>query len=616
MSSETYVAKNAQINVLLVEDSPSDARLVEEVLRSAPSYSEHVLIASTLAQALKLLSTHSFDVILLDLALPDSQGIDTFRAVKQKARIVPIIALTMTGDDALGQQMVHEGAQDYLPKGALTQDIASAILAHMIRYAIERKQIETALVKSEQQYRSLSEDAHELNKQLRTANEKLEGRVQERTKELQTLNEELRHEIEQRAKAERIAVRHARWINTFNQVVMTGNAANTSQAALSAMISMALKSSGYDAGAVFLINEAEGVTELKYEQGCSARFADRVRHMPLSLETLTRIYRGEPIFMENYPREGTPEYKAEGMLVAAGVPLMVQDRVIGHYVIFSKTPHHITDEERAVLVMVGREAGTIIARLQAEEQVRQYTNQLEGLVEERTAQLKDAERLAAIGQTAAMIGHDLRNPLQALQFALELERKYFETMPKTARATPNARKAVHLYLDMEQQIQYMDKIVSDLQDYARPLKLHLEKMRFTDLVDETLSVLTIPGSIRVHVNAAPRVTVTVDRYLAQRMLSNLVINALQAMPEGGDLTIGASPEAGVVRLTIHDTGEGVPYGMRETLFSPLTTGKAKGTGLGLAVVKRIVEAHNGTITFTSEEENGTTFTVTLPRMDE
>ncbi len=87
------------------------------------------------------------------------------------------------------------------------------------------------------------------------------------------------------------------------------------------------------------------------------------------------------------------------------------------------------------------------------------------------------------------------------------------------------------------------------------------------------------------------------------------------MPQGGDLTVNAMADDAAV-ITVHDAGEGVPQNMKEMLFSPLTTGKAKGTGLGLAVVKRIVEVHDGTIDFESEEGKGTRFTVTLPQTAE
>jgi signal transduction histidine kinase len=100
--------------------------------------------------------------------------------------------------------------------------------------------------------------------------------------------------------------------------------------------------------------------------------------------------------------------------------------------------------------------------------------------------------------------------------------------------------------------------------------------------------------------------------LLQRVLTNLVNNAIQAMPNGGDLKIEAKPENSKVVLTVADTGVGIPNDVKSKLFIPLMTTKTKGQGFGLAVSKRLVEALNGTISFESEEGKGTKFIITLP----
>ena len=110
----------------------------------------------------------------------------------------------------------------------------------------------------------------------------------------------------------------------------------------------------------------------------------------------------------------------------------------------------------------------------------------------------------------------------------------------------------------------------------------------------------------------PDLAIRVEPHLLHRVFSNLILNALQAMPNRGTLTINASATDHAVAIKVQDTGVGIPEEMKEKLFSPLITGKAKGTGLGLAVVKRVVDAHGGKITFESEKGKGTTFTVTLP----
>ncbi|MGZ7192423.1 MAG: PAS domain S-box protein [Halobacteriota archaeon] len=227
--------------------------------------------------------------------------------------------------------------------------------------------------------------------------------------------------------------------------------------------------------------------------------------------------------------------------------------------------------------------------------------------------LHDAQRLAGIGETAAMIGHDLRNPLQGLQYIVDLQNLRFDRMSNVQRQDDDWQKAKQLFDKISEQVYYMDKIVGDLQDYARPLDPEREIISLQKLIEDVFQ--SLPGiSSGVEFNAAlPDITIEAEPHLMHRVFSNLFLNAIQAMPDGGTLTVTAASEDGLVAISVGDTGVGIPVEMKKKLFSPLMTGKAKGTGLGLAVVKRIVDAHGGTITFDSEEGNGTTFTVTLPQ---
>ncbi|MGZ4916159.1 MAG: PAS domain S-box protein [Halobacteriota archaeon] len=229
--------------------------------------------------------------------------------------------------------------------------------------------------------------------------------------------------------------------------------------------------------------------------------------------------------------------------------------------------------------------------------------------------LRNAQRLAGIGQTAAMIGHDLRNPLQGLQYIVDLQKLRFERMPPTTRSKDDWQKEQVLFDRISEQIFYMDKIVGDLQDFARPMTPEHEQIRLHAIIDDALQSLPRADGVEVLIDVGD-LTINADPHFMHRVFANVILNAMQAMPHGGRLTISAIADDGSVAIHVSDTGIGIPADMRDKLFSPLTTGKAKGTGLGLAVVKRIIEAHNGTITFESEKGKGTTFTVTLPQTAE
>ena len=226
--------------------------------------------------------------------------------------------------------------------------------------------------------------------------------------------------------------------------------------------------------------------------------------------------------------------------------------------------------------------------------------------------LKNVERLAAIGETATMVGHDLRNPLQAIRFAIDLQKKRGVLTSPDQRGGADWDNVDRLYDLIDEQVRYMDKIVADLQAYAQPLNPEQTQIRAVDLITSTLSSMKVPRKVHVKTDIPDDLSLYLDRRLMQRVFTNLILNAIQAMPEGGQLTISAAASDGTVLMTVEDTGVGIREDIKDKLFSPLFTNKAKGTGLGLAVCKRIVELHDGTITVESEEGRGARFVVNLP----
>jgi two-component system sensor histidine kinase HydH len=122
----------------------------------------------------------------------------------------------------------------------------------------------------------------------------------------------------------------------------------------------------------------------------------------------------------------------------------------------------------------------------------------------------------------------------------------------------------------------------------------------------------VPEKVHVTTDIPDDLSLCLDPQLMQRVFTNLILNAFQAMPEGGTLAINAAASDGAVFITVEDTGVGIRADIKDKLFSPLFTSKAKGTGLGLAVCKRIIELHYGTISVESDEGCGARFVVKLP----
>jgi signal transduction histidine kinase len=268
----------------------------------------------------------------------------------------------------------------------------------------------------------------------------------------------------------------------------------------------------------------------------------------------------------------------------------------------------LTRHAAEITVVNNRLEQEVADRKKAEDALRQNEEHLEDLVEEKTKLLKDSERMAAIGQTAGMVGHDIRNPLQSIIGDVYLANSELATLPDSEE-----KKNIKESLDMiEQNIDYINKIVLDLQDFAKPLSPCDEETNIEQMIEELLTKNGTPESIRTeaHIEKDAQ-TVRADSAYMKRILGNLVSNAVQAMPDGGKLTVKAHRERNTVVITVKDTGVGIPEEAKDKLFTPLFTTKSKGQGFGLAVVKRLTEALGGTVTFESQENKGTTFTIKL-----
>jgi PAS domain S-box-containing protein len=279
---------------------------------------------------------------------------------------------------------------------------------------------------------------------------------------------------------------------------------------------------------------------------------------------------------------------------------------LGGYFMVSTTPLRNQAGEVVGSVHVAR---NITRRKAMEQKLEDYNRHLETLVEEKTKELRDSERLATIGQTAGMVGHDIRNPLQAIMSDLYLEKMEIAALP-VGEAKVNLQESI---TGIEQNVFYINKIVADLQDYARTLNPKREDIDLELTVKEVFTMVAIPETVKVQVVAEkgyPKLTA--DSTMIKRVLVNLVQNAVQAMPNGGTLTIKPESKHGKVQISLEDTGEGIPEEAKDKIFKPLFTTKSKGQGFGLAVVKRLVEAQGGTISFKSKVGKGTKFTVEFP----
>ncbi len=266
------------------------------------------------------------------------------------------------------------------------------------------------------------------------------------------------------------------------------------------------------------------------------------------------------------------------------------------------------------LVQLGDITDQLIAEQsirEANEKLNLLNEELESRVEIRTKELRDAqeelvraERLTTLGQISGGVGHELRNPLGAIKNATYFLKIMMET------PTSEIKETLEI---LDKEVENCEKIINSLLDFARPTEPVLQKVDIVEVIQGVLKRIEIPENINVQSKFSKTTPIILgDPHQLERVFLNLVTNSIQAMSDGGTLTLRTGRKDGNLQIFVQDTGIGIPEDSMRKLFEPLFTTKAKGIGLGLSIVKTLVESHKGEISVESEVSKGTTFMIQLP----
>jgi PAS domain S-box-containing protein len=229
-------------------------------------------------------------------------------------------------------------------------------------------------------------------------------------------------------------------------------------------------------------------------------------------------------------------------------------------------------------------------------------------LESINTQLQVSERLAALGRITAGVAHEVKNPLNSMRLWLE---NLKESLPPDQESA--SRQAVQV---LDKEIDRLDAVVKRFLDFTRPMDIRLEATQLADLLKEVLEIAK-PQLLKSSIQLAQLLPIDVpevyvDRALLKQAVLNLVLNAAEAMPNGGQLTLVLSRRGEMAEISVGDTGKGIPPENRQKIFQLFFTTRPGGSGIGLASTFRIVQLHNGSIDFTSEVGRGTTFRIELP----
>ncbi|MFZ2653332.1 MAG: response regulator [Victivallales bacterium] len=496
-----------RLHILLVEDNPGDADLIRELLPVDGPDGVEIECVPRLSMALKCVKAVRFEIILLDLGLPDSQGIDTIRAMRRGAQDLPIVVLTGNQDEQIGLSAIREGAQDYLVKGLLDKNL----LVRAIRYALERKRVEEALLKMSQEW--------------------------QRT--FDTMNVVI-------------------WILDKDNLVLRSNKA-----------------------------------------------AELYFHRPLS--EMVGKHCWEILHGTEQPIPECPVMRARKSLHHESLELQIG----ASWFDISVNPILDADGHFAGAVHV---VADITERKLAEEEKAKLE-----------AQLRQSQKMEAVGTLAGGVAHDFNNMLSVINgYSDMLLQEMSPSDPKYERIH-EIYKAGMRSAELTQQLlafarkQTIAPKVLDLNDAVTGMLKMLQR-----LIGENIELLWKP--------AASLWKVKMDPSQINQILANLIVNARDAISDAGKIMIetgkadldaafcGKHPDfipGKYVVLEVSDNGCGMDRRTLEHIFEPFFTTKkvGAGTGLGLATVFGIVKQNGGFINVYSEPGKGTTFKIYLPRHD-
>jgi signal transduction histidine kinase len=548
MSASSSSHQHPDIHVLLLEDNFAEARLLQEIFKGTVNSQFSITHVKRLGDAITQLQSHSFDVALLDLTLPDSDGLGSLDTLIHNAPDLPIVVLTSTNDDELALDAVRHGAQDYLVKRQVNLDI----LVRSVRYAIERKQAAVAL---------------------REVNATLELRVAERTAALADANESLRQEIESRESIQnRLGLaQQAGKIGTFEWNLVTDRV--TWSIELEALYGL-----------------APGSFDNSHAQWLETIYPEDRPKVEAELNKSRQLRQGLDLEF----RIVNPDTNIQWIAIKSNIFIVGEAS---------------RDENRT-----GNPTRTIGIHMDITEK-----KQLE-------QQFLRAQRLESLGTLASGIAHDLNNILTPILSVAQL-------LP--LRLINIDDRSQNLLKILESSARRGADLIKQILSFARGIEGNRVCLQPHHLLVDIQKIVeqTLPKSIEIDTDiAADLWTVMGDMTQLHQVLMNLCVNARDAMPQGGTLSIQATNYSidetfarnhldakvgNYVAITVADTGTGIQPQLLHRIFDPFFTTKeiGKGTGLGLSAVMGIIKSHDGFIDVQSQVERGTQFQIYIPACD-
>ena len=229
---------------------------------------------------------------------------------------------------------------------------------------------------------------------------------------------------------------------------------------------------------------------------------------------------------------------------------------------------------------------------------------------------EDKDRLSTLGELSAILAHEMKNPMNSIIINLETLRSTVLDLTKSDPSSASAGRAQRYVDAIEGEIRRLDKVLRNFLDFANPSESTKVRFKINPVIQNLLDFLALEFKqsrieVRSHLSEETPAMFGSPDQLRQALL-NLLLNALQAMPQGGTLTVSTAASSNTLKVSVADTGLGIDPTTKDKIFDPYFTTKEKGSGLGLTIVRRVIRDHGGEIKVKSELSKGTEFELLIP----
>jgi PAS domain S-box-containing protein len=379
----------------------------------------------------------------------------------------------------------------------------------------------------------------------------------------------------------------------------------------------AIKASGLDSGSFYLLDSENRNLMLFTHKGLSPEFISQLSQYTPDTVQHKLVMSAQPVYTSYSPME-FPENdirRIEGIRALAVIPLIYSGRVIGCMKLASHTMDEVPIYTRTVLVTIAQQVSVAAMRAITEDELVKHRDHLEELVKDRTRELEETqeelvekERLATLGHLVAVVSHEIRNPLGTIASSIyNIKQNITDADPIVIRSLDRADRS----------IKRCDAIIEELLSFTSKRHQELLQINLDDWLEIMLDEIDIPDDIQLIMNLHSGISIIVDAERLRRCLINIVTNAVQAHTENlttsnKTIEVATKVEFDRVDIMVKDNGSGIAEADIGRIFEPLYSTKSFGVGLGLTIVRQIVEEHGGNIEIESIQGEGTTVRMWLP----